>query len=437
MNQPRDQRLWALFARTHAGIKPGLGLMWELLEALEHPQRQFLSVHVAGTNGKGSTCAWLESAVQALGLSSGLFSSPHLVKVNERIRINGQPVADEVFYDLLDQIQAVEHSLSRLPTFFETLTAMSFLAFAQSGVQVAVLETGMGGRLDCTNVVEPLLSVITRVDLDHMGFLGESLEEIAMEKGGIMKAGRPVVIGVQEVAALRVLRDQAEALGCPCRLATDAVSVSGRKQTLEGQRVTLSGTSADYGVVTLPLLGAFQLENLCTAVAAMELMSELLGLDGDSSWVKPAVEQVDWVARGQVLSKDPAVLLDVAHNPGGAKALKVMLQELFGFKAKGVLFWSGLADKDPEGFIKVMAPVLRSCVCMDLQTDRAIPAKKLCKLAEKYGVKAEVAPLKEVQADVARWVGDADFGCVAGSVYLAGEWLGEVRPDQGEGRMNR
>ncbi len=432
MNSERNQRLAALFSRTHAGIKPGLGFMWELMEALDHPQRKFLSVHVAGTNGKGSSCALLESAVRELGLRSGLFTSPHLVRVNERIRINGEEVCDEAFYDLLDQVQRVEGSLSRLPTFFETLTAMSFLAFAQAGVQVAVLETGMGGRLDCTNVVEPLFSVITRIDFDHTGYLGNTLAQIAGEKAGIIKAGRPVVIGSQPAEAEEVLLKKSVEAGSPVRQSAEAVSLSGRKQTLQGQFVTVSGSNADYGRIRFPLLGKFQLENLCSAVAAMELLQELLGMEPEADWVKNAVEKVTWRGRGQVLSESPPLILDVAHNPGGAKALRELLQELFGKKAKGVLFCAGLADKDLKGFLETLRPHILSCVCMDLHSERALPATVLQALAETQGIPAKVMHLDEARAQVKELVGEADFGCVAGSVYLGGEWLSAGPPDVGE-----
>lgn len=433
MSIDREQCLASLFARTHAGIKPGLDLILELLAALGNPERAFLSLHVAGTNGKGSTCALLASGVRQLGLTSGLFTSPHLVRVNERIRINGEAVSDELFYSWLDQIQAVETSLSRLPTFFETLTAMAFLGFKQSGVQVAVIETGMGGRLDCTNVLEPLLSVITRIDFDHMGYLGNTLAKIATEKAGIIKAGRPVVIGAQQPEAEAVLRSAALDKAAPLRMATDAVTLSGCKQDLTGQRLTLSGHDADYGRVRFPLLGKFQLENLCTAVTTLEQLQGLLGLSPDPGWMKAAVEKVDWAARGQVLSVDPPLILDVAHNPGGALGLSGLLKDLFGSKARGILFWGGLADKDPAGFIKMMRPVLSSCVCMQLQSSRAMKAEDLAALARREGLSAQVLTIKQAKVRAVELARQADFGCVAGSVYLAGEWLSLDKPDPGEG----
>ena len=435
MNSERDQRLRALFARTHAGIKPGLDLILELLEALGNPHQAFLSVHVAGTNGKGSTCALLESGVRRLGLKSGLFTSPHLVRVNERIRIEGTAVSDDLFYSWLDEVQAVERSLSRLPTFFETLTAMAFLGFKQSGVQIAVIETGMGGRLDCTNVFNPLMSVITRIDMDHMAYLGDTLAKIAGEKAGIIKPGRPVVIGAQAPEAEAVLRQKAVDCGSPMRMATEAVSLSGRKQDLKGQRLTLSGTHADYGRVKFPLLGDFQLENLCTALTALEWLPELLGLSPEEAWIKSAVENVQWAARGQVLSETPPLLLDVAHNPGGALALRCLLQDLFGKKARGVLFWAGLADKDPAGFIRVMKPLISSCICMTLPSPRAMSAEDLEALAKREGVEARVLGLSDARAQAIDLIGEADFGCVAGSVYLAWEWLGTQAPDPGEGTV--
>ena len=428
----RDEKLESLFARTHLGIKPGLELMRELLEALGNPHNGFLSVHVAGTNGKGSVCAIIESGVRQLGLTSGLFTSPHLVRVNERIRINGEELSDEIFYAALDQVQAVEESLSRYPTFFETLTAMSFLAFAEAGVQVVVLETGMGGRLDCTNVVEPLLSVITRVDFDHQAFLGSTLTAIAGEKAGIIKPGRPVVIGSQNLEAENVLCDKAVACNSIFRKAEESITLSGRKQDLTGQKLTLSGATADYGRINFPLLGKCQLENLCTAVAALEVLEELLNLETDPAWMKKAIEGVEWVGRGQVLSVEPPVLLDVAHNVGGAKALLDLLEELFGKKAKGLLFWASLADKTPEEFIRILQPRFSACVCLDLKSPRALPAEKLAALAQKQGLSAHCLSIPDAKNDCVRLAGDFDFACVAGSVYLAGEWLSTETPDQGE-----
>lgn len=432
MTLEREQRLKKLFDRTHAGIKPGLSLMEELLEVLENPHRDFLSVHVAGTNGKGSTCALLESAVRCLGLKSGLFTSPHLIRVNERIQIDGLPMEDDLLDACLREIQNVEKSLSRLPTFFETLTAAAFLGFKASGVQVAVLETGLGGRLDSTNVVEPLLSVITRVDFDHQSFLGDTLAEIAGEKAGIIKPGRPVVLGSQQEEAERVLIEKAQSTGSVLVKANEMISISGRKQDIYGQSLNLSGNSADYGKVKFPLLGKFQLENLCTAVAAMEVMEEQLGVEADPARLKKSVENVKWPGRGQMLSTSPPILLDVAHNIGGAHALKDLLEELFGRKAKGTLFWAGLADKDPRGFIETLSPMFSHCICMELQSPRAMSAKKLAKLACREGLPTEVMTLGDAKIQAMRLVKSCDFGCVAGSVYLAGEWLGIGTSDPSE-----
>ncbi|MEX2607574.1 MAG: folylpolyglutamate synthase/dihydrofolate synthase family protein [Kiritimatiellia bacterium] len=432
MNPDRDQQLASLFVRTHAGIKLDLAFMRELLEAVENPQQRFLSIHVAGTNGKGSTCAMLEAGVRAHGLKSGLFSSPHLVRVNERIQVMGIPLSDKDFYGVLDQVQRIEGSLSRLPTFFETLTAMAFLAFAQAGVQVAVLETGLGGRLDCTNVVEPLLSVITRVDMDHQHFLGDTLSKIASEKAGIIKPGRPVIVGAQEAEADKVLCERAQACGSRLIRAEEAIGVSGRRQDLTGQRFTLASPSREYGRIRFPLLGRFQLENVCTAVAALELFEELLSLPGEGEGIRTAVQEVNWPGRGQVLSTNPPILLDVAHNPGGAKALNDLLLELFGRKARGVLVWGGLADKDLKGFIRLVRPRFSRCVCVALNSPRAASVDRLLDIAEGEGLKAEAGTLSGLRSTGSDWVGDADFGCVAGSVYLAGEWLSDGQPDVGE-----
>lgn len=426
------ERLESLFDRTKSGIKPGLDLMRELAEALDHPQRSFLCVHVAGTNGKGSVCAMVASVLQAMGLKVGLFTSPHLVRVNERIRIQGDPVSDELLTRCLDQVEAVEGNLDRLPTFFETLTALAFLAFREAGVQVAVLETGLGGRLDSTNIVEPLVSGITRIDMDHQAFLGDTLEKIAGEKAGIIKPDRPLVIGPQPAAAREVLLEKARELNAPVREAAEQVELSGRKVGLEGQQMRLSTPNQEYGRVRIPLSGTFQVENLATAVCLVETVCAELHLDPDPACMKDGLAATSWSARGQVLSKNPPILLDVAHNPGGAQALLESIQEIFGRDARGVWVWTSLAEKEPDLFLKRLSPAMAELLCVELSTPRALSADRLLAAAAEAGIPARVCSLAEAKQLLPGKAAEADFGCVAGSVYLAGEWLAAESPDPGE-----
>jgi dihydrofolate synthase/folylpolyglutamate synthase len=420
-----------LFARTHMGIRLDLSYMHDFLEALGNPQERFLSVHVAGTNGKGSTCAILDQGIREMGLKTGLFTSPHLVKVNERIRVDGEVIGDDVFADLLARVQKLETRLERLPTFFEVLTAVAFLAFAEAGVQVAVLETGLGGRLDCTNVVTPLVSVITRVDMDHQKFLGSTLEKIAAEKAGIIKAGRPVVLGAQALAAEAVVRQRAEDLECVLHLVPLQVSISGRKQSLKGQTFSLSTEEAEYGRVQVPLLGQFQLENISTAVVALEEVARQLTIPLVVKTLKSTLASVRWAARGEVLRVDPPLLLDVAHNPGGAQALAVLLNELFGRKAKGVFVLASMRDKDTEEVIRILKPWMQKVYTVQVSSERSRSAEELCALVRKAGIDAEAVTVDQARV-LMRDQPEAAFGCITGSVYLAGAWLAEQDPEPGD-----
>jgi len=427
----RSERLAALFERTHAGIKPGLDLIGELLAALGNPESSFLSIHVAGTNGKGSTCAILERTLRESGLKTGLFTSPHLVRVNERIRINGQEIDDETFYTILDRIEAAEAGLSRLPTFFEILTAAAFLAFAEAGVQLAVLETGMGGRLDATNVVTPLVSLITRIDFDHMEFLGDTLPEIAAEKAGIIKPGRPVVIAPQADEALEVLLSTAEARSAPVTLAGEQVSLSARRVTLKGQTLQAETANNRYGKITLPLHGRFQLDSFSAALCALEDIFSQFGTELNPDTLRTALTGLSWPARCQVLSENPPVILDVAHNPSGARALTDTLRELFGKKARGRFIIAHMRDKDAAGFLRVLAPLAEEIFCVPLATPRALPVEALAEQARALKLNAKACTLPEARALTETHPDRADFTCIAGSVYLAGAWL-QTAPDPGE-----
>lgn len=427
----RSERLAALFERTHAGIKPGLELIEELLTALGNPESRFLCVHVAGTNGKGSTCAILERTLRESGLKTGLFTSPHLVRVNERIRINGREIDDETFYGILDRIQTAESGLSRNPTFFEILTAAAFLAFAEAGVQLAVLETGMGGRLDATNVVTPLVSVITRIDFDHMVFLGDTLPKIAAEKAGIIKPGRPVVIAPQADEAMEVLRTTAGARSAPVTLAGEQVSLSARRVSLKGQTLQAESANNRYGKLTLPLHGRFQLDSLAAALCALEDIFRQFDTELSPDILRTALADLSWPARCQVLSEDPPVLLDVAHNPSGARALVETLRELFGKKTRGRFIIAHMRDKDAETFLKTLAPVTSELLCVPLDNSRALPAEDLAHLARTLKLPAKVCPVHEARSLAETPEESAEFTCIAGSVYLAGVWLESVT-DPGE-----
>ena len=345
-----DQQLERLYARTRAGIRPGLDSIRRLLAAIGNPERSFTAIHVAGTNGKGSTCAMIESILRAHGLRTGLYTSPHLVRFHERICVAGEPVSDLDLERLLALADAADTRSAQAAgdrecTFFELATAMAYRHFADAGVQVAVVEVGMGGRHDATNTLQPVVAVITPVAMDHMEYLGDHLGAIAGEKAGILKAGVRAVCADQEPAARRVIEEEARRLDVPLRWTSDHVRVSARKTLPVGQAFNADSDCISYGRLTTPLSGAHQAANTATALLAVEAFFEALGGEPDPAAVKRGLAATRWPGRCQQVAGDPPLIVDGAHNPAGAAVLNAALGEMFPAR-KGVFVMSALADKD-------------------------------------------------------------------------------------------
>lgn len=423
-----ETQLEALFKRTTHGIKFGLEIEQALLEQLGNPHRKIPCVHVAGTNGKGSVCAMIESVLRAAGCKTGLYTSPHLVRVNERIKISGISISDSELQEVLNRVVEADDALvkqqeNRPSTFFELLTAMAFYYFARSGLDIAVLETGMGGRLDATNVVVPVVSVITRLDIEHTAYLGNTLAEIAAEKCGIIKPGRPVISIEQDEEALEVIQRIATERRSRLILADESVTVRRISQTWAGQKIKIQTANADYPQALLPLLGRYQLENAMLAVAALECVAEESGVPMDEKAVVAGLESVRWPGRCQLLSEKPVVLLDVAHNPNGARALAGCLKELK--KKKDVGLVAGLlADKDCRGFIKALAPLVKKCWAVPIQNERSMNLQDLVACLRAGRVDVKGCPLAEALREAKSWALENDaMVCIAGSLFLAGEVL--------------
>ncbi len=418
-------RLYAM--RTH-GIKPGLETAVALTDALGNPERSFAAVHVAGTNGKGSVCAMLDSVLRGAGLKVGLYTSPHLVRFNERIRVDGDPITDGELAELFEVLEPLAEKVTRAPggrevTFFEFTTALAFEYFRRKGVQVAVVEVGMGGRLDATNVLLPLLSVITRISLEHTQYLGGTVTAIAGEKAGIIKAGRPVVCGAMPEEAAGVVRETAKRLGAPLVEAMERVSVRRVSQGLEGQKLAITGAGGEYGTVTLGLLGRHQIENCATAVAALEALADYSPVVIPVGLVKEGLESAVWPGRLQVLSRDPPVLLDGAHNPDGARVLGAALKELRK-KRKVGLIWGMCDDKDALGFAKALGGQIHRCWTVPISTERSQAPEQLARIAKTEGWVAQASLLDMAMVEARDWaVREGGLVCIAGSLFLAGEVL--------------
>ena len=426
------ERLYAL--RTH-GIKPGLETTLALLARLGNPHETLAAIHVAGTNGKGSVSAMLEAVLRKTGLRIGLYTSPHLLRFNERIRVDGAEITDAELAALFEEMEphaAAVAATGHEATFFEFTTALAFEHFRRRQVRVAVIETGLGGRLDSTNVITPMVSVITRIGLEHTAYLGTTIEAIAGEKAGIIKAGRPVVCGATPPEALEVIQGVAAARKSPCISAADAVSVRRVSQTLDGQKVAITGSDAEYGTVMLSLLGKHQLENCATAVAALEALASCTPLALPPELIRAGLGEAVWPGRLQVLSREPPVLLDGAHNPDGARTLAVALKELFG-KRKTALIWGMCDDKDALGFAKALGPVVRRCWTVPIDTERSTPPERLARMAETEGWQTSTGSLADAIDQARRWaVAEDGAVCIAGSLFLAGEVLAGTK-EKGRG----
>ena len=422
-----EEKLEDFFARRKGGIKPGLEVVQALLAVLGEPQNHFLSVHVAGTNGKGSTCACLESIFRAAGIRTGLFTSPHLVRYNERIQIDGEPIEDETLVERINRIEAADQQTGLRPaSFFELSTALAFEAFREAGVQIAIIETGLGGRWDATNVLSPLVSVITRIDLDHMHWLGDTIEAIAAEKCGIIKSGRPVVFGPQQAAAERVIRETAAGKRSPCIEAAERVVIQRKRQDVTGQKLLIESNNQDFGTVNFSLIGDHQLENLLPVVGTAEVVFDALQIQMDPAWLKQGLKRVAWPGRFDVIQENPPAVLDGAHNPSAIRGLLKSLRQVFPRQPMGFVL-SFLSDKSTLSmFDLVQSEATRIWLSPVSGTVRTCSVEDLESLTEETEVQSQVLPLPEALEAGMVWARETGgVLCITGSLYLVGNVMKE------------
>lgn len=426
-----DEIIGRIFARRSFGIKPGLDTTRAMLAAMGNPEKNIRTVHVAGTNGKGSVCAMIASVLRYTGIEAGLYTSPHLVRLNERFSINGKDIEDDELFPLLEEVEKaamrVERDGGGVPTFFECMTALGMEWFKRKGVKLVVAETGMGGRLDSTNVLSPLLCVITRIGLDHMMYLGDTIAAIAGEKAGIIKEGVPVVCADMSDAAKAVIERTAAERKASIVMVGDAVGVRRVSGNVRGQKVAITSASEDYGSFTMKLAASYQIENIATAVAAIETLERVLGIDFGRKTVVKGLADAQWPGRFQCISENPDVLIDGAHNPDGAEALvKALHDAKCGRKIRFVVGQS--ADKDLEGFFRTIAPICGALWTVPMKNPRTAQPTTLAEIAKRHGIKRVVAcptisdGLNAAKTDALE---DEDKGLVVacGSLFLVGEIL--------------
>lgn len=415
-------------------IDPTLDRVLAVCELLGDPQRAFRVVHITGTNGKTSTSRMVERLLREHGLRTGRFTSPHLTRVTERIAIDGEPISDERFVEVwqdvapyvhMVDVRSLEQGGTRL-SFFEVFTVMAFAAFADAPVEVAVLEVGMGGRWDATNVADGDVAVILPVALDHERYLGHALVEIASEKAGIIKDGATVVLAPQHDDVEGVLLQAAAEHGA--RVVRDGVdlAVVDRQIAVGGQLLTLRGMGGVYADVFLPLYGEHQAHNALAALAAVEaLVNGGAALDGDV--MGAAFADVDSPGRLEVVRTSPTVLVDAAHNPAGVAALVEAVEEAFEFtRLVGVV--GVLKDKDPENILAGLEPLLAEVVITHVSSPRSMDVHDLAEIAiDVFGedrVHVEERLDAAIDLAVARAESEEDYGSgvlVTGSVVLVAE----------------
>lgn len=364
------------------GSRPGLSRTQELLRLLGNPEREMKFIHVAGTNGKGSTCSMLNSILKAAGYKVGLYTSPYIVRFNERMCINGEPISDGELAELVSAIKPLAESMEDKPTEFELITAVAFLYFKRNNCDVVVLEVGMGGRLDSTNVIEqPVVSVITGVALDHTSVLGSSVSKIAFEKAGIIKKCCPVVYGGSDDEAFGVIAERSSE--CDSKL------VRTRMDDIVVHRMGVDGTDFDYGDfknLHLSLCGSYQPENASTVLETVGVLNEN-GFDITLDNIKEGLSNVRWRARFELLAEDPAVIFDGSHNIQGVTAASESIKRFF--NGKVVMLMGVLADKDYRDMVEILSPLAEKLFAVTPDSPRALDSKNLADVFRTFGVESE------------------------------------------------
>jgi dihydrofolate synthase/folylpolyglutamate synthase len=410
-----DRCLKTMYGLRRFGIILGLDTIKGILKALGNPHNNFSCIHVAGTNGKGSVAAALSSILYQSGYKVGLYTSPHLVRFNERICINNRQISNA---DVVKSYQAVKqvHHGDRSPTFFEFATAMALFEFDRQRVDWAVIETGMGGRFDATNVIQPALSIITNVSMEHRDYLGNTLAQISREKAGIIKQGAPVVTAIKQKQARAVVQRVAAKKSAPLYIMGKDFKV--RRQG--AAKFSYYGIENTWHNLHTTLLGHYQVENAALAIAACELLNKNKAEITEKN-IHAGLKRTRWPGRLEIVSENPLVILDGAHNLIAARNLAKFLSK--NLASRRITLVVGILDDKPyESMLKSLLPVCSSAIITRAKTDRALAPQRLYAAAKK--IIRDVTIIPEVAAAAQKAVATArpdDVICIAGSLYVVGE----------------
>lgn len=412
-----DEALAYIHSVDWMGSRPGLDRTRELLRLLGDPQKKLKFVHVAGTNGKGSTCACIASILQKAGYKTGLYTSPYINVFNERIQINRQMISDGDLADLTGQLRPLIEAMPDKPTEFERITALALKYFADAGCDIVVLEVGMGGELDSTNVIDPPeVAVITALGLDHTKILGPTLRDIARAKAGIIKPGSPVVCYGGTPEADDVIAARAADFSVPFTVLD--------RTALEIERYSTEGCTFSYREhrhLTLPLIGTYQPYNAALAIEAAHCLQKR-GWNLPESAIVRGLAEVDWAGRFEILGRDPVFVLDGAHNPHGMTATAASIRQYF--TGRKLIFLTGvMADKDVRGIYSLLAPMATLFLTVRPDNPRAMAAEQLAELLrESFGVNARPCPsVADGVKTALEAAGKNGVVCALGSLYFSGD----------------
>ncbi len=410
-----DQHLSSLYRLRRFGIQLGLATISRLTKGLGNPQDRFSSIHLAGTNGKGSIAAFLHSVLIRGGYRVGLYTSPHLVRFNERIQINGCPISDEDLVHVAEAVQRI-YTQGEPPTFFECATAMAFHYFASQGVEWVVLETGMGGRYDATNVVQPKVAVISNINMEHQQYLGNTLADIAREKAGIIKQGAGVVTGARQETALQVIEQTAAEKG----VALYRLGKELRIRRVKEGGFTYTGVNRRWSKLKIGLIGDHQFSNAALTLGALELLLDQ-GLKLPDEAIYTGLASARWPGRLEVVSKKPLVLLDGAHNPSAMKTLTRFLRRL-NHPGRLIMVVGILEDKAWRPMLREVAGIADRIILTKPQYERAADPLKLASFVRTLTKNVIVTShLPDALSVAFEEAGPADTVCITGSLYTVGD----------------
>lgn len=422
MNMNYEQAVEYIHGMGMFGSKPGLERINALLERIDHPEKELKIIHVAGTNGKGSTSAMLSAILKENGYSVGLFISPYLESFNERIQYNGNPIVKAELAKLVSEIKPIVKEVASTevgqPTQFEVVTAMGLLYFKRINVDFVVLEVGLGGRYDATNIVNPIVSIITSIGLDHQAILGDTLEEIAMEKAGIIKKGVPVIVGKVDKAPLDVIKTKAKLLNAEFYGLGDRFSLKIKEYSLEGQTISYryNETANDYNIL---LLGEHQARNASLALTTAKVLKNI-GYKIEQTKTYAGLAKARWPGRLEIVKKEPLIILDGAHNAEATSEIAKTIKALYNDPI--ILVLGILSGKNYQGMIKDLVPLAKHVYITAPDYYRALDSESLAIESEKYCNNVEI--IEKVSEAVDKAISGADLKdliLITGSLYTVGE----------------